>query len=260
MLDYTVTIVAYRNYSDIKEALRTLTEHTSAELRYLVYVVDNSCLDEASEEKQDFIRTTKKYDNVRYVDTKANLGFGKGHNYLMKHLDSRLHVIMNPDIIFTEDSLSVLKGFMLDERIGMCVPRLVDTKGDLLQVYRRELTVWDLFVRMFAKNVFRKRFAYHTMQDADYTKPMRVPFAQGSFLVIRTELYKQLGGFDDRFFMYMEDADLCKRVNQVSRLMYCPYTSVIHKWKKGSHKNAKLFFIHVRSMIEYFRKWGILWR
>lgn len=256
MFDYTVTIVAYRNYSDIKEALRTLTEHTSAELRYLVYVIDNSCLDETSEEKQDFIRTTRKYDNVRYVDIKENLGFGKGHNYQIKQLDSKLHLIMNPDILLTEDSLSVLKDFMQDESIGMCVPRLVDEKGNLLQVYRRELTVWDLFIRMFAKDFFKKRFAYHTMQDMDYSKPMQVPFAQGSFLVIRTELFKKLGGFDDRFFMYMEDADLCKRVNQCSRLTYCPYTSVIHKWEKGSHKNAKLLKYHLSSMFRYFNKWG----
>ena len=256
MLDYTITVVAYRNYGDIKEALKSLEDFTSADIKYLVYIIDNSCLDSSSEERSDFIKEVQKYENVRYIDAKENLGFGKGHNYQMKYLDSRLHLIMNPDILLTEDSLSVLKEFMQDDTIGMCVPKLIDEQGVLLQVYRRELTVFDLFVRMFAKNIFKKRFAYHTMQDADYTKPMQVPFAQGSFLVIRTELYKQLEGFDDQFFMYMEDADLCKRVNQISRLMYCPKTAVIHKWEKGSHKSAKLLKYHLRSMILYFHKWG----
>lgn len=60
--------------------------------------------------------------------------------------------------------------------------------------------------------------------------------------------------------MYVEDADLCKRINQVSKLMYFPGTSVIHKWEKGSHKNIKLFSYHLQSLIYYFKKWGIkLW-
>jgi GT2 family glycosyltransferase len=83
-----------------------------------------------------------------------------------------------------------------------------------------------------------------------------VPFAQGSFLVIQTDLYKQLKGFDDRFFMYMEDADLCKRVNEVSVVRYFPDTAVVHKWEKGSHKSMKLFKIHLQSMYRYFKKWG----
>ena len=57
--------------------------------------------------------------------------------------------------------------------------------------------------------------------------------------------------------MYMEDADLYKRVNQLSKLMYCPYATVIHRWEKGSHKNMKLFKIHLKSMFLYFKKWGI---
>lgn len=94
------------------------------------------------------------------------------------------------------------------------------------------------------------------MQDMDYEKPFPVPFAQGSFLVIRTELFRELEGFDERYFMYMEDADLCKRVNNVSSLWYCPDTAVIHKWERGSHKDKKLLKIHILSMFRYFRKWG----
>lgn len=56
--------------------------------------------------------------------------------------------------------------------------------------------------------------------------------------------------------MYVEDADLCKRVNQVSKLMYYPEARVIHKWEAGSHKNKKLFLYHVQSFKHYFKKWG----
>ena len=56
--------------------------------------------------------------------------------------------------------------------------------------------------------------------------------------------------------MYLEDADLCRRVNDESTLVYYPEAEVIHKWEKESHKNKKLFAIHLKSMFEYFNKWG----
>ena len=258
MKDLSITIVTYHNEEDVKNAVASIEAHTPASISKQIYIVDNAeaPIDEAEAEK--YRSLTAMYEDVTYLPTGKNLGFGKGHNYVMEQLDSKYHAIVNPDIILEEDAFSKLLAFMEQDDIGMSVPRMLDEKGELLAVYRRELTVWDMFIRMFLKGAFKKRQAYHTMQDADYSKTFEVPFAQGSFLVVRTELFKQLGGFDDRFFMYMEDADLCKRVNEVSRLYYCPDATVIHKWEKGSHKSGKLFKIHVQSMIAYFCKWG--WR
>lgn len=265
MKDLSITIVSYHNEEDVKKAVASIEEHTPANISKQIYIVDNvepetvESIGEVTAEQHSMLsELAQQYEDVIYLLTGKNLGFGGGHNYVLKKLDSKYHAIVNPDIILEEDAFSKLLAFMKDESIGMCVPRLVDEEGNLLAVYRRDLTVWDMFIRMFLKGAFKKRQAYHTMQDADYTKPFDVPFAQGSFLLIRTELFKQLGGFDERFFLYMEDADLCKRVNQVSRLCYCPDAKVIHKWEKGSHKSGKLFKLHVQSMISYFCKWG--WR
>ena len=137
----------------------------------------------------------------------------------------------------------------------MVIPRIVDEEGNIQKVYRREISIQDMFIRMFCSKLFPRKMDEITLQGKDYSKPFQVPFGQGSFLVIRTELFKELDGFDDRFFMYMEDADLCKRVNQKSKLMYFPDTEVIHRWEKGSHKSIRLFKIHIKSMIKYFKKW-----
>lgn len=64
------------------------------------------------------------------------------------------------------------------------------------------------------------------------------------------------GGFDERFFMYLEDNDLSRRVGQVSRTMFYPHVSVIHEYKKGSYKNPKLLIYHITSAVKYFNKWG----
>lgn len=215
-----------------------------------IYIVDNSS------EENTLEKLVEEYPEVVYVKTERNLGFGGGHNYVLSRLDSRFHAIVNPDIILTEDSFSVLLEYMQDETIGMAVPRMTDEEGALQAVYRREITVKDMGIRMFLSSCFRKRQAWHTMQEMDYERPFRVPFAQGSFLFIRTELFQKLGGFDERYFMYMEDADLCRQVNLESSLWYCPYTTVIHRWEHGSHKDKKLLKIHISSMFRYFQKWG----
>lgn len=250
MTDISIAIVAYNDEEDVCRAVASIEAYTAEHITKKIYIIDNSS------EENGLFALEQKYPDVSYLKTGQNLGFGGGHNKVLPLLDSRFHAIVNPDILLCMDALDVLMHFMEDEKIGMSVPRIVDEQGKLLSVYRRELTVWDMFLRMFLKGAFQKRQAYHTMQDMDYDRPFEVPFAQGSFLVVRTELFRQLGGFDERFFLYMEDADLCRRVNQVSKLWYCPDATVIHKWERGSHKNKKLFMIHVKSMIAYFCKWG----
>lgn len=255
----SVSIVAYRNYTDIVKAVDSLEKHTSSDITRDVLIVDNSqCQNEEIQNK--FVKKITKYSDVTYKDTKENLGFGKGHNYMLKKLDSEYHCIMNPDIIFCEDAFSKILAYMdAHPEVGMVIPNIINEDGERQLVYRKDPTIVDMMIRMFFVHLFPKRVASHTLQDKDYSQPFQVPFGQGSFLVIRTSLYQQLGGFDDNFFMYLEDADLCRRVNQVSKLMYLPDANVIHKWERGSHKNLKLFWIHMKSMFYYFRKWGWQW-
>ena len=250
MDDISIGIVAYNDEEDVRAAVESIERYTSEDIRKKIYIIDNSTQNNGLQQMQE------TYQDVRYIKTGQNLGFGGGHNYIIPDLDSKLHAIVNPDIILDSDVFMALEDFMQDESVGMCVPRLLDEEGNLLSVYRRELTVLDMFIRMFLKPLFLRRQAYHTMQDMDYNRPFHVPFAQGSFLMIRTELFCRLGGFDERFFLYMEDADLCKRVNEVSELQYCPWAAVIHKWARGSHKNKDLFQLHLKSMKTYFQKWG----
>ncbi len=251
MTEISITIVAYNNEEDVRAAVRSILGCTAAALSKKLYLVDNST------QKNGLQALEEEYGEVEYLAPGKNLGFGGGHNYVLPKLDSEFHAIVNPDILLTEDSFSVLVDFMRERGgIGMAVPRLEDGQGKLQAVYRRELTVADMGIRMFLPSHFKKRQAYHTMQEMDYGKPFPVPFAQGSFLVIRTELFRKLGGFDRRYFMYMEDADLCRQVNRESSLWYCPYTTVIHKWERGSHKDKKLRNMHIASMVRYFQKWG----
>lgn len=256
----SISIVAYNCSKDVLSAIESIEKCTSSLIEKKIYVIDNSeeCADESGLILGEMLR---EYEDVEYIFNGKNIGFGAAHNIAIKkaaeEFKSDYHAIVNPDILLTEDTFARLMSFMdKNPDCGMVIPRILTEQGELQKAYRRELTVSDMFIRMFIKGGFAKKRAAHTMQDMDYTKAFVVPFAQGSFLVGRTKLLSELGGFDERYFLYLEDADLCKKVNDISSVMYCPDTSVIHKWEKGSHKNAKLFRLHLSSMIKYFRKWG----
>ncbi len=256
----TVSIVAYFKYDEVIDCVKTIKKNTSDDLDMCIYVVDNSAAEDpkAAAAFQSALAKESKSGGtkIEYIPMKKNVGFGAGHNQVLGKLDSDYHAIVNPDILLMEDAFTPIICYMEEHTdVGMLIPRLVDEEGNLQQVYRLEPTLADLFIRTFFRVGFKKRKARITMQDQDYTKPFQVPFGQGSFLVIRTDLYKKLEGFDEDFFLYLEDTDLCKRVNNISKLMYFPGATVIHKWERGSHKNRKLFKEHVKSIKVYFRKW-----
>lgn len=93
------------------------------------------------------------------------------------------------------------------------------------------------------------------MKETGYDKPFEVEYATGCFMFFRTEIFKQLKGFDEHIFLYLEDADITRRVNQISKTIFYPYNYVIHDWQRGAHKNLKLMWINVKSAIWYFWKW-----
>lgn len=254
----SATIVAYNNYEEIMAAVESMERYTSPELSRVLYIVDNGTKVSDPARTAAFRTFLQAYDDVVYVDAGANLGFGAGHNLVMDRLDSQYHAIVNPDILFCEDAFSKIAAWMdVHPEVGMVIPDVRNEQGERQLVYRKELTVWDTFVRFFCMGLFPRRVRSHTLQDEDYSRPFRVPFGQGSFLVVRTQLFRDLQGFDDHYFMYVEDADLCRRVNEVSSLMYFPGATVIHKWNRASHRNVRLFAHHIHSLFYYFKKWGV---
>lgn len=256
----TVSVVLYRDYESPLRMIESLREYTDSGLQVKVLAVDNSEVGLAGlgRERDAFVAQASSLGDFEYVDARGNLGFGRANNLALGMADSDYHAFVNPDVLFAGDALSALAAF-LEARpdAGMAIPRMLGEDGSLQPVYRREVTVLDALNRTLLGNRLRKRDRWHTMADADYSMPFRVPFGQGSFLFGRTALLKGLGGFDDRFFMYLEDADLCRRVNEVSELWYCPDATVVHRWERGSRKSARLMRAHLASYAEYFRKWGL---
>lgn len=255
LFDLSITIVSYNNKRDIIACLESLLLYEKQNgLTMQIFIVNNS-------PKQSCCDLADKFP-VKVLELNENKGFGSGHNAVIPFLDSRYHVVLNPDIIFHESVFGKLvKHLDENSHIGACAPLIVDDKENLQEVYRREITVYDLICRyapfpLCALPGCQKRRRFHIMRNVDKSAPFECEFIQGSFLVIPTTLFKKIKGFDERFFMYAEDADLCKRIRQMHKTVECfPECKVVHKWERASHRSFKLFRIHAVSLVKYFCKW-----
>jgi GT2 family glycosyltransferase len=249
----SLSIVTYNSDADIGKTLWNLTKFWPTTFVCRAYVIDNCSTD------LTFERIVPYLNRVMPIRSeKGNVGFGAGHNLVIPYLESEYHLIMNPDVTLLDDkALPTLVKYLDDHPdVGMVVPQIVNEAGEIQYLCRRDITVLDLLLRFKADSLFMRRQKKHTMQDKDYRHTFDVPIASGCMMMIRTDLFKQLNGFDEAFFLYSEDADLTKRVNQVSRTVYVPDAKICHAWKRSSYKDEKLFRIHLESLVRYFRKWG----
>jgi GT2 family glycosyltransferase len=146
--------------------------------------------------------------------------------------------------------------------VALLNPLIFYENGDIQYMCRMLPTPMDLIIRRFFPNIlkplFRKRLDNYLMKSSGYDKIMNIPNLQGSFMFVRTNCLKAIGGFDENYFMYVEDIDLVRRLHRNYRTLFYPHIKITHSFQHGSSKINKLLFYHIRSAIYYFNKWGWL--
>lgn len=245
----TGCIVTYNNMRTIDNTVSSLLNHTKAPFQ--LYVVDNSSQDGTPE------HIAAEYPAVKVIRRKDNRGFGAGHNTVIDRLDSDYHVIINPDIIVRDDVISQMAEYMdAHPEIGMLSPSIKFPDGRP-QILGKKIPHLRYLVASRMRNEADpgKLLREYAMLDCDLSKPTDIENATGCFMFIRTDLFKKLGGFDERYFMYFEDCDLTRSVNLDSRTVYFPDATVYHEWGRESKKNMRLKLIQIQSMLRYMLKW-----
>jgi GT2 family glycosyltransferase len=255
MFDLTASVVAYKT-----EALllsRCLSSLLASSLRVRVVVVDNS--------PTDLLRAVVSESGADYRWLPDNPGFGAGHNVGIKECfeHSKYHVVVNPDVHFEPGTLTELLRFMeANPHIGLTMPRVFYPDGSVQHLCKLLPTPADLILRRICigplKHLIQRRTNRYELRGADPNRVLNVPVLSGCFMFVRTDAFRFIGTFDERYFMYLEDVDLCRRISRVFDLVHYPHVSVIHEYAKGSYKDWRLFFYHFKSACKYFYKWGWL--
>jgi GT2 family glycosyltransferase len=198
---------------------------------------------------------------VRYMFAGENLGFGRGHNRALSILagESDYHLFLNPDIAFDEGVLPWLLEYMgQNPDIGALMPRIEYPDGSLQQLCKLLPTPVDLLLRRFipVRGVQRRINTRYELHGLPQNEANVIPSLSGCFLLVRTGAVSEVGGFDERYFMYMEDVDLIRRIGDRWKTVYQPSVCVSHGYEKASYRNKTLMKAHIRSAFLYFSKWG----
>lgn len=251
MQKLSASIVVYKNDPAVLE--RTILSFQNSTLSGRLIVVDNSPTDNA--------RVLCQRLNVEYIFNNGNIGFGKAHNLaIVKCLDqSAYHLVLNPDVYFDADVLQKLYLFMEEHsQAGLVMPKVLYPDGSLQRLCKLLPKPWNLFSRRFIpfESWIRKSNDRYEMISSGYDHNMEVPFLSGCFMFLRTSVLKTTGLFDERFFLYAEDADLSRRIHKEAKTMYFPYSEIYHVHERGSYKNLKLTLRNLISACKYFSKWG----
>jgi len=246
------SIVCYHNSP--KQLAKVLSSVTASKIDIALYVIDNS--------RDDSLAAIAQRYGATYFHQPHNPGFGAAHNVAMLKAFERdidFHLVLNPDISFDKHVIPALLDYMEQHpEIGLLMPNVYYPDGKQQFLCKLLPSPLDLLIRRFFPSFYRLsgHLAWYEMHQSGYDKIMDVPALSGCFMLMRSAILRKTGVFDERFFMYLEDVDLSRRIGRLSRTVYFPYVSVVHDYGKGSYKSFKLLYYHARSAILYFNKWG----
>ncbi|KDN53962.1 glycosyltransferase [Flavobacterium seoulense] len=249
----TASIVLYNTVS--AELLKAIDSVLKTDIAIKLYLIDNSLSD-------DLKVFQEKDSRIIYIHNPSNPGFGGAHNIAINEaiqLDSKFHFIVNPDIYFEEDVVSVMIEYMeKDISIGMMMPQILNEDGSIQNLPKLLPSPFSILKRKIKKpaKAYQKFINEYELREVSKDFIYNAPVLSGCFTLLNLDAVKKVGMYDDQFFMYFEDWDLSRRMHLKYKTIYFPRVSVYHGYDSGANKSSKLFKIFVRSAITYFNKWG----
>ena len=192
-------------------------------------------------------------DRVLLIQNVTPKGFGANHNAAFVNATATFFCVLNPDIEFRFNPFPALITSLYGCGASMLAPAVVNSTGSPEDSARYFPTVKQLVSKMFGWHDGR-----YALQPSQSTSP--VDWVAGMFMLFRVEDFKAIGGFDEEFFLYYEDVDICARLWKTGRpVMICPQVQVVHDAQRASRKNLQFMKWHAASMARYFWKyWGRL--
>lgn len=246
----SVCIVTYNSADKIVNTLRAI--YSLSDERIIVYISDNN----SSDDTVELVR--KNFPQAIIVENADNKGFAHGNNAVLPLISSKYHFIVNPDIIVKYNVFAEFSKYFDDNpEVVMAVPKFLFENGTEQFTPKLEPKIRYMIGGRFEKfgNPFRRWRDEYTLRKISVSRPIEIGFCSGCFICVKTDIFKKMNGFDERYFLYNEDADITREAKYFGKTMYNPNISVVHTWERAYMRNKKYFFIQLQSMVKYFWKW-----
>lgn len=264
-MNLSIIIVNYHSQAKLKNCLAALQSEPPASIAWEVIVVDN-----ASGDDLGFLAGQP---GIRLVRSAKNLGMGGGNNLGIAAAQGEYILVLNPDTVIKGAAIDTMLSYLrADKEIGIVGPKLIYPDGTLQYSCARFPNFFmPVLRRTFLGDYFAGSRDSFMMNDFDHASVQAVDWLMGSCLMFRKKSVLPGGKdfeprFDERYFMYFEDTDLCRTAwSKGLRVIYHPEAVVVHDHQRESARhpwyialfNDKITWIHIGSWLKYFSKWGL---
>ena len=183
---------------------------------------------------------------IRVLHNASPQGFGANHNQAFREAQGRFFCVLNPDVRLSDDVFKpLIRVLGEDERIGLVAPKIVNLEDAVEDSARRFPTPLE---------IFGKTFGGRSSAYKDDEQPVSFPdWVAGMFMMFPRNVFEQIGGFDERYFLYYEDVDICARLRLAGyRVALCRDVSAVHDARRTSHRNLRYALLHLSSIFRFF--------
>jgi len=235
----TVSIISHGHCSMLNNLLMQINDLESSVSHVIIThnIPSDLILDEGSFSFQ-----------ITVIRNKLALGFGTNHNNAFKKCATEYFCILNPDVEFVKDPFYELLDCLKDNNIGIAAPIVLNSSGEVEDSHRKFPTP----VLILKKFFFDEKGLYKLDSDSRISYP---DWVAGMFMLVRSSTYKLLDGFDEKYFLYYEDIDLCLRSwREKKSVAVSKNVSIMHNAQRDSHSNLKFLSFHLKSMFRFFFK------
>ena len=236
MKNITISIVSHNQINYVTKLLSDLKKFNFYEK---IIITTNI------KENLDSLENFKK-PHLKIITNDTPKGFGENHNFAYKSCNTKYFLILNPDVrINNLDINNLLSIFNYEKEVYVVSPTAEDPKGVIQDNARIFPKFYDPFLRIFKKNI-------DYVRQGNYQE---VDWVSGMFMLFETKKFSELKGFDENFFLYYEDVDICKRIKLFGgKTFISNIEKVIHTGQKSRHTNIKYSLIHIKSLLRYHFK------
>lgn len=264
MFEIAVIIINYNSSQLTQECINSIIDKTACEIKYQIIVVDN-CSEAADYLLLKQFCDAHTFKNLQLIRSKINTGFGGGNMTGFHFANANYIAFINNDTLFLNDCLSILKSAIeKDNTIAVVGGQSYTETGKKMVAFDHFASIAkELFGRDFLEKINPKKYPKRKLA---YTEPLKVNYVQGSFMMLKTADFNEVGGFDTNIFLYYEETDLCKRLEKIGKSTFLiPNAKYIHYHGASTPQNItiktelKISLLYViRKHYGYFSYWFLL--
>lgn len=251
--EISIITVTMNHLPFVKEMLASLFSIGMPSVSFEVILVDNCSTDGTV----GFVRDN--YPSIKIIENPRKYGFARNNNIGAKHASGEYILILNPDIVLTHGAIDQLYNYAIKHpSCGIVAPRLQNRDRSLQYSVRRFPSLKILLNRALTKGNDKsgnRNVQTYLLKNLPMDTPTEVDWCMGAAFLISHSLYDELKGFDEKFFLYVEDMDICYRCwKKNKKVVYYPLSKMMHIHQRSSQHLNKKTLIHMKSFFHFFKK------